>query len=65
MKRKRHPPEEIIKKLRKAEGLLAVGKSFEEACRALPRQCGTTSKPEIINNPEAISEVSSYRCQAT
>ena len=35
MKRKRHTPEEIIKKLREASGLLAAGKSVEEACRAL------------------------------
>jgi len=35
MKRKRHTPEEIIKKLREADGLLAGGKSVEEACRAL------------------------------
>jgi putative transposase len=34
-KRKRHTPEEIIKKLREASGLLAAGKSVEEACRAL------------------------------
>lgn len=35
MKRKRHTPEEIIKKLREAGGLLAAGKNVEEACRAL------------------------------
>ena len=35
MKRKRHTPEEIIKKLREAESLLAAGKSVEDACRAL------------------------------
>ncbi len=35
MKRKRHTPEEIIKKLREASGLLAAGKSVKEACRAL------------------------------
>jgi transcriptional regulator with XRE-family HTH domain len=35
MKRKRHTPEEIIKKLREASGLMAAGKSVEEACRAL------------------------------
>jgi putative transposase len=34
MKRKQHTPEEIIKKLREANGLLAAGKSVEEACRA-------------------------------
>ena len=35
MKRKRHTPEEIIKKLREAESLLAAGKSLEDACRVL------------------------------
>jgi len=35
MKRKRHSAEEIIKKLREAEGYLAGGKSIEEACRAI------------------------------
>lgn len=35
MKRKRHTPEEIIKKLREASGILAAGKSVEEVCRAL------------------------------
>ena len=33
MKRKRHTPEEIIKKLRTAEEALAGGKNVEEACR--------------------------------
>jgi hypothetical protein len=35
MKRKRHTPEEIIKKLREASGLLAAGKHVREACRTL------------------------------
>lgn len=35
MKRKRHTAEEIIKKLREAEGQLAEGKSIETACRAI------------------------------
>ncbi|XHR29702.1 MAG: hypothetical protein ACFUZC_03910 [Chthoniobacteraceae bacterium] len=35
MKRKRYTPEEIIKKLREAEGLVATGKSVEEASRAI------------------------------
>jgi len=35
MKRKRHTPEEIIKKLREAEGMQAAGKSAEEACRSI------------------------------
>lgn len=35
MKRKRHTPEEIIKKLREGSSLLAAGKSAEEACRVL------------------------------
>ena len=35
MKRKRHPPEEIIKKLREAATLLAGGQSVEEVCKHL------------------------------
>jgi putative transposase len=35
MKRKRHTPEEIIKKLRAAEEALAGGKPVEEACRVI------------------------------
>ena len=35
MKRKRHTPEEIIKKLREAAAMQAAGKSAEEACRVL------------------------------
>ena len=38
MKRKRHTPEEIIKKLREAGGMLAGGKNVEKvsrACRSL------------------------------
>ena len=35
MKRKRHTPEEIIKKLREAATVLAAGQSVEEACRKL------------------------------
>lgn len=35
MKRKRHTPEEIIKKLREAATLLAGGQSVEEVCRKL------------------------------
>ena len=35
MKRKRHPPEEIIKKLREAATLLAGGQSVEEVCKKL------------------------------
>lgn len=35
MKRKRHRAEEIIKKLREAAGLIAGGKSAEEAARRI------------------------------
>jgi hypothetical protein len=35
MKRKRHTPEEIIKKLREAAGLVAAGKTVEEAARQI------------------------------
>jgi putative transposase len=35
MKRKRHTPEEIIRKLREAAGSIAGGKSVEEAARQI------------------------------
>jgi transposase-like protein len=35
MKRKRHTPEEIIKKLREAATLLAGGQGIEEVCKKL------------------------------
>ncbi len=35
MKRKRHTPEEIIKKLRTAEETLASGNNVKEACRMI------------------------------
>jgi putative transposase len=41
MKRKRHTPEEIIKKLREAGGLLAARKTVEEVCRVLGTSVAT------------------------
>ena len=35
MKRKKHNPEQIIRKLREADGMLASGKSIGQACQAL------------------------------
>ena len=35
MKRKRHSPEQIIRKLREAEGLLAQGRTIAEICQRL------------------------------
>jgi hypothetical protein len=35
MKKKRHTPEEIIKKLREAEGLIPAGKGVEDAVRGI------------------------------
>lgn len=35
MKQKRHTPEEVIKKLREAEGLIAAGKGVDAAARAI------------------------------
>jgi putative transposase len=35
MKRKRHGPAQIIRKLREAEGLLSAGKSIGEVCQQL------------------------------
>ncbi len=38
MKRKRHNPEQIIKKLREADGMLASGKTIGQAFRTAPRE---------------------------
>ena len=35
MKRTRHTPEQVIRKLRDAERMLAEGKALSEVCRAL------------------------------
>jgi transposase-like protein len=35
MKQKRHTPEEVIKKLREAEGVIAAGKGVDAAARAI------------------------------
>jgi putative transposase len=35
MKRKRHSPEQIIKKLREADAMLAGGKTIGQACQTL------------------------------
>jgi len=35
MKRKRHSPEQIVRKLREAEGDLAAGKAVAEVCKRL------------------------------
>ena len=35
MKRKRHSPEQIIRKLREAEGLLSDGKTIADVCQRL------------------------------
>ena len=40
MKRKRHSPEQIIRKLREAEGLLSAGKTIAEVCSGLCRALG-------------------------
>jgi putative transposase len=35
MKGKRHSPEQIVRKLQEADGMLAVGKSLGQVCQAL------------------------------
>jgi transposase-like protein len=35
MKRKRHNPEQIIRKLREADGMLSAGKTIAEVCQHL------------------------------
>jgi hypothetical protein len=34
MKRRRHPPEQVIRKLAEGDKLLGLGKDLEEVCRA-------------------------------
>jgi transposase-like protein len=41
MKRKRHSPEQIIRKLRSAEQLLNQGQTIADACRALEVSAAT------------------------
>ena len=41
MKRTRHRPEQIIVKLRDADGMLAAGRTIGEVCQAL----GSASRP--------------------
>ena len=35
MKRKHHTPEQVLRKLREAEALLATGQSLDEVCKSL------------------------------
>jgi putative transposase len=35
MRRKRHSPEQVVRKLREAEAALSAGKSVEEVCKGL------------------------------
>jgi len=65
MKRKRHTPEEIIKKLREAAALLAAGQGVEEVCRKLEvsaptyhrwRQEYGAAKEETIKRLKALEK---------
>ena len=38
MKRKKHTPQQIIRKLREAEALLSEGKGLAEVCWAAPQK---------------------------
>jgi transposase-like protein len=44
MKRKRHSPEEIIRKLRTAEEAVAGGRTVEEACRIMAMNMATCQR---------------------
>ncbi len=50
MKRTRHTPEQIIRKLREAERLLATGKELEEVCRSLEISVQTYHRWKAQNN---------------
>ena len=65
MKRKRHTPEEIIKKLREAATLLAAGQSVEEVCKKLEvspptyhrwRQEYSGAKEETVKRLKALEK---------
>ena len=65
MKRARHTPEQIIRKLREAERLLAAGKDVEEVCRTLEISVQTyhrwkaqyqAMRPEEVAPPEGPVE---------
>jgi len=65
MKRKRHTPEEIIKKLREAATLLAGGQGVEEVCKKLEvsaptyhrwRQEYGAAKEETIKRLKALEK---------
>jgi len=65
MKRKRHTPEEIIKKLREAATLLAAGQGVEEVCKKLEvsaptyhrwRQEYGAAKEETIKRLKALEK---------
>ena len=65
MKRKRHTPEEIIKKLREAATLLAEGQSVEAACKKLEvstptyhrwRQQYAGAKEETVKRLKALEK---------
>ena len=48
MKRHRHTPEQIVRKLREGERLLNEGKDITEVVRHLPRAPGTVGGPSTV-----------------
>ena len=53
MKRKRHSPEQIIKKLRDADAMLASGKTMGQACQALEvNRADLECSPKSWNAPD-------------
>ena len=59
MRRKRHTPEQIVRKLREVEADLAAGKPVEEACRKLEvsQQTYFRWKKEYGNGSVGLDEV--------
>ncbi len=49
MKQRRHTPEQVIRKLREADGLLAQGQSVAEVARALEvSEPGSTDRVGVV-----------------
>jgi putative transposase len=59
MRRKRHTPEQIVRKLREAEAQLLSGKTIDEVCKALEvsQQTYFRWKKEYANGAVGIDEV--------
>jgi len=55
-KRKRHSPEQIVKKLRDADAMLAAGKSVGEVLQSLGQESGDTQLCSLqVHRPSAFT----------